>query len=557
MKRFAIVMTIGLFLLAGCGLPTFLSTTVANPTVIPALPTATADQAGAAPTAEAPAPASGSSSSSSPETLAAVQGTLENIYQQVSPSVVNISTIQVVTTSNAPDFSGIPNLPFDIPGLPTQPEQGQQTQESLGSGFVWDQEGHIITNNHVIDGADQISVEFADGFTTQATVVGADKDSDLAVLKVAELPDTLNPVKMGDSDQVRVGQLAIAIGNPFGLSGTMTTGIISAINRSLTVDSSQSLDAYYSIPDILQTDAPINPGNSGGVLVNDRGEVIGVTAAIESPVRASAGVGFAIPSNIVNRVVPVLIADGHYDHPWLGLKGTSLTPDLAQEMDLDNHQHGALVIEVTNNSPADAAGIRGGDKSVTINGTDFVIGGDVIVSFDGQTINEFNDLVAILASDTEIGKTYPMTVLRDGKEQELQITIAARPSGTNDESSSQEAAMNGQVWLGITGKSLTTDIAQAMELPEDQQGVLVEEIVKDSPADLGGVRGSYKPVEINGESILIGGDIIVRIDQDNVTDLNSLKDLLQQHQPGDQITIDVLRDGKTVSLDVTLAAPQG
>jgi 2-alkenal reductase len=213
--------------------------------------------------------------------LAALQGTLSQIYDKVNPSVVNI---QVAALAN---FQG-----DQIP-----------VQQGLGSGFVWDTAGHIVTNNHVVDGAEEIQVTFADGRSVSGEVVGRDVNSDLAVLRVDLPADQLQPVQVADSTQVRVGQLAIAIGNPFGLEGTMTLGIISALGRSLPVESGFQGGAFYRIPDVIQTDAPINPGNSGGVLVNDLGQVVGVTAAIESSTGSNAGIGFAIPSAIVQRVV--------------------------------------------------------------------------------------------------------------------------------------------------------------------------------------------------------------------------------------------------------------
>ena len=219
-------------------------------------------------------------------------------------------------------FTGFPFF-----NLPQGQQPQQQYQSALGSGFVWDQNGDIVTNNHVVSGADKIEVTFSDGTIVPATLVGADPDSDLAVIKVDVPADKLHPVQLGDSSAVKVGQLAIAIGNPFGLEGTMTTGIISAVGRSLPANDNSTQS--YTIPDVIQTDAPINPGNSGGVLVDVQGQVLGVTSAIESPVRASAGVGFAIPSAIVNNVVPALIKDGKYVHSWLGISGTTLVPDLA------------------------------------------------------------------------------------------------------------------------------------------------------------------------------------------------------------------------------------
>ncbi|UCF26846.1 MAG: trypsin-like peptidase domain-containing protein [Chloroflexota bacterium] len=353
-----------------------------------------------------------------PGLLAAYQSTLVNIYEQVNPSVVNIQ----VSKSAVPNASGSPEFPFfespdnpELPGIPNIPESPSPFGQGLGSGFVWDEQGNIITNNHVVAGADEIEVTFADGTVVPAELIGADPDSDLAVIRVDLPSQQLIPVEVADSNQLRVGQLAIAIGNPFGLEGTMTVGIISALGRSLPASDTLSAGPVYRIPDVIQTDAPINPGNSGGVLLNDRGEVIGVTAAIESPVRANAGIGFVIPTAIVSRVVPQLISEGFYAHPYLGISGVSLYPDLAEAMKLEPQQKGALVGDVVADGPADKAGISGSSQQVTIDGFDIQVGGDVITAIDDQIINNMDDLIAFLSANTEVGQSVTLTVLRNGE----------------------------------------------------------------------------------------------------------------------------------------------
>jgi serine protease Do len=281
-----------------------------------------------------------------------------------------------------------------------------------------------VTNNHVVDSADEIEVAFADGNIVPATLVGANRDSDLAVIQVDVPAGELHPVQMGDSSQVKVGEIAIAIGNLFGLENTMTVGFISGLGRSLPVESGSSLGPTYRIPDIIQTDAPINPGNSGGVLVDEQGEVMGVTAAIAAPVQASAGIGFVIPSAIVQRVVPVLIQDGHYAVPWLGISGTSLDPDLAKAMDLDAGQRGALVIDVTPDSPADEAGLRGSDRDVTVDGQQQRVGGDVIAAWDGEAVTQMEGLQALVSAGHP-GQQVTVTVLRDGAQLDLLVTLEA------------------------------------------------------------------------------------------------------------------------------------
>jgi S1-C subfamily serine protease len=492
------------------------------------------------------------------ESIAALQSALEGIYTKVNPSVVSIQVVQKAGTS-LPTLPEIPGFPFFFgpngPQLPQQQAPQEQYRHGAGSGFVWDKEGHIITNNHVADGADKIQVTFADGSSAEAKVIGADPDSDLAVLKVDVPAERLQPVELADSTQVKVGQLAVAIGNPFALENTMTVGFVSAMGRQLPVSAGDTQGLLpgptYTIPDIIQTDAPINPGNSGGVLVNDQGQVIGVTAAIESPVRANAGIGFAIPSAIVQKVVPALIKSGHYEHPWLGLSGTTLNPDLAQAMDLKADQRGALVVDVTPGSPADKAGLHGSDRQVEIDGESVRVGGDVVTAINGQPVNGFDDLVAHLVRSTEIGQTVKLTVLRGGQEETISATLVARPKAETQSGQSEGEVSNG-VWLGIQGLNLTPALAQALNLPANQQGVLIEQVEVNSPADEAGLHGSFKPMTIAGERITVGGDIITAIDHQPVSQIEDLQRFLQQAEAGQKITLTLLRDGKEMDVTVTL-----
>ena len=480
------------------------------------------------------------------EGILALEGTLEQIYEQVNPSVTNIRVVQKFSIQDMGNLQN-PNFPFF--SLPQGQDQSpEQYQSGLGSGFVWDQQGHIVTNNHVIDGADKIEVTLTDGTILPAELVGTDPDSDLAVLKV-DLPKGVPAIQMADSNNLKVGQLAIAIGNPFGLEGTMTVGIVSALGRSLPT--SEELGPSYTIPDIIQTDAPINPGNSGGVLVNDQGLVIGVTSAIESPVRANAGIGFAIPSAIVQKIVPGLISDGHYDHAWLGISGTSLIPDLATAMHLDSNQHGVLVIDVMPNSPAEKAGLKGNDREIEIEGSQTRVGGDVIIAIDGQSLPEMDDLIAYLAGKTEVGQEVSLTILRDGKEETFSVTLAARPSTGESTLSQSNNAQGGH--LGINGLDLNQEIAKAMGLPNETKGVLVEQVEVGGPAEKADIHGSYKPLTINGQEILIGGDVIAAVDGHGVTDIQDLSALLSQMEPGQEVKLSILRDGKAIEVPVTLA----
>jgi S1-C subfamily serine protease len=360
--------------------------------------------------------------------------------------------------------------------------------------------------------------------------------------------DKLHPVQLADSKSIQVGQLAIAIGNPFGLEGSMTTGIISAIGRSLPAD--QTSTQSYTIPDIIQTDAPINPGNSGGILVDAQGQVLGVTSAIESPVRASAGVGFAIPSAIVKNVVPALIDNGKYVHSWLGISGTSLTPDLAKAMNLDLGQRGALVEEVLPNSPAEKAGLHASNNQVTIDGQLANVGGDVITAIDNQPVLSMDDLIAYLAGNTKVDQKVTLSILRDGKQQNVDVTLAARPSADQQQANANSQAPVQGIHLGIQGLTVDSSIAQAMNLPDGTQGVLVEQVEPNSLAANAGLKSGNKTVTINGQGVNVGGDIITAINGQSVASIDDLRASLQQLPSDHPLTLTVLRDGKETQVQV-------
>lgn len=317
------------------------------------------------------------------------------IYENVNPSVVNIQT----------------------------------SEDVGGSGFVWDTEGHIVTNFHVVHSAGEIQVTFWNDVQVSAEIIGEDPDSDLAVIKVNPKGLDLRPVALGDSLNLKVGERAIAIGNPFGLAGTMTTGIISALGRSIDAPSN------YLIPEAVQTDAAVNPGNSGGPLLNERGEVIGIVSQIRSPVRASSGVGFAVPVHIAKRVVPVLIEKGAYQHPFIGISGRTLSPELNEVLGLPLDLRGAYVVAVLEGHPAAAAGIRGGTKSTDVilgldeNGRPIRLkkGGDVIIAINEQPVQRFDDLLVYLFRYASPGDTVVLTVLRDDKELQIPVTLGVRP----------------------------------------------------------------------------------------------------------------------------------
>ena len=346
--------------------------------------------------------------------VASLQSAYEAIYQSVNPSVVTILiSSQVSGQGNA------------------QSGQGQVVPTAQGSGFIWDTAGHIVTNNHVIDGAAKISVTFSNGSSYDARLVGADPNSDLAVVQVTGAPASLlKPIRVGDSTQVKVGQLVVAIGNPYGLANTMTTGIVSGIGRSIQAGANNSQSSptaapSFSIPDVIQTDAAINPGNSGGVLVDVNGTLIGVPSQIESASGSNSGVGFAIPSAIVSRVVPQLISTGTAAHSYLGFSGGSITADIVSALNLKAGQQGILVATVVAGGPAEKAGLKGAPVDANGNPT---AAGDIITGINGKPVTTFEDLVSYLSSSTQPGQTVTLTILRNGKDVQVKVILGTQPT---------------------------------------------------------------------------------------------------------------------------------
>ena len=339
-----------------------------------------------------------------PEAGISEEELLIGIYERVNPAVVNIRVIKRVEQPTA----------FLTPD--------ELYQEGQGSGFVWDQEGHIVTNNHVVEGADEVEVVFWDDTVVEGQVIGTDPDSDLAVVEVDLPVEELHPVELGDSDELKVGQLAIAIGNPFGQAGTMTRGIISALGRTFTPESSP-----FAIPEMIQTDAAVNPGNSGGPLLDSQGRVIGINSLILSRSGSSSGVGFAVPINMAKRVVPTLMEEGEYKYAWLGITGTDLTPTIVESMGLPAGTQGALVVEVGEDGPADKAGLRGSIETVEIKGRPLEIGGDIILTIDGTPVQDMDDVIFYLVENTRPGQEVELSILRDGQEQELAVELGERP----------------------------------------------------------------------------------------------------------------------------------
>jgi len=305
------------------------------------------------------------------------------------------------------------------------------TESGQGSGFVFDSQGHIITNYHVIEGAESVEVRFTSGYRVYGTVIGTDLDSDLAVIKVDAAAGELVPLPLGDSSTLQVGQTVIAIGNPFGLESTMTLGIISALGRTLDSERTSPDGQFFTAGDIIQTDAAINPGNSGGPLFNINGEVIGINRAIrttnftETGEPVNSGIGFAISVNIIKRVVPVLIETGEYNYPYLGVSSIStLTLDALNALGLKQYT-GAYVTNVVPGGPADKAGLKAGDIPTSY--ADLFAGGDLIIAIDGRDVRTFDEMLAYLITNKSPGDTVVLTVLRGEEKVDLTITLGARP----------------------------------------------------------------------------------------------------------------------------------
>jgi S1-C subfamily serine protease len=306
-------------------------------------------------------------------------------------------------------------------------ERGTLLPLGTGAGFVIDTEGHIVTNAHVVEQADVVQVTFSyEGIVVDAQILGQDPYSDLAVLKVDVPSEQLMPLQLGDSSALQVGQRVAAIGNPFGLEGTMTVGVISALGRTLPVQILQA-SGRFSNPEIIQTDAAINPGNSGGPLLDTSGRVIGVNTAIRSETGVNSGIGFSVPVNTLKRILPHLIEEGTYHYPYLGITSNTnvSVAQLADPLGL-SVSHGVLVAEVVPGTAAAQAGLRGGDHEFEMMGIPVLVGGDIIVAIDGYEVDDYADFIAYLVRETEVNQTIVLTIVRDGEELELPVTLGER-----------------------------------------------------------------------------------------------------------------------------------
>jgi len=371
----------------GCGFSSQMLVPTATPTAPPPTPTSATPQVPSLP--EQPANA--------------LEAQVEAVYTQAGSAVVNVTSV-----TYAYDFFFNP-----VP------------QEGTGSGFVYDEEGHIVTNYHVIENAEELSVTLADGETYSAQIVGEDPTNDLAVIGI-DAEDLPQPIPLADSDALNVGQFVVAIGNPFGLERTLTAGVISSLGRVI-----RGPEQNF-IGEVIQTDAAINPGNSGGPLLDLKGRLIGVNSQIVSPSQANAGVGFAVPANTVRRVVPELIARGRYPHPWLGIEPISLTAERARafqeagmEVPVDR---GVLVLRVARGGPAEQAGIRGGDRVAQLGRYRVPVGGDIIIAINQEPVDDYQDLTVYLETETRVGDTIDVTFIRDGDAQTVQVTLEERSS---------------------------------------------------------------------------------------------------------------------------------
>ena len=487
--------------------------------------------------------------------------------------IFSLITVNSYAQTTAVDDTLLPKLFDRVKNSVVQiTVSGEDPRSSaLGSGFIFDTSGHIITNDHVVrnrsfndtntnnTNTNNVTVTFLDERSFKAKIIGSDPFSDLAVLQIENPQNqSMVPLVLSNSSEVKIGEHVIAIGNPFGLSGSMTEGIVSGLGRvipsqnpegppgpELMPDEENRLvpPTSFSIPEIIQTDAAINPGNSGGPLLNLRGQVIGINSAIFSLTGAYTGVGFAIPASTLQRVVPVLISEHSYKHPWIGISGVDLNEEIASAMKL-NTTKGFLVIDTSPGGPAAKAGIQGGDKMVEINGRETNLFGDVIVKIDNQNVSKIDDILIYLEQQKKVGQSVNLTVIRDGKLETINVVLAERPFRLDVE----------PLWLGIDGIDMDEQIASEL-MVNQSTGILVVGIISDGPADKAGLEGGYRITDINGTQIELGGDIIITADNQTIENLRDMSTYISNNKvEGDTISLGILRDGKPQEIEVTLEA---
>jgi serine protease Do len=433
-----------------------------------------------------------------------------DLAERLLPSVVNIQTTQTVQARG--DRQGPEGMPQFPPGSPFEEffreffdrqqrgGQGQQPQrprraQSLGSGFIIEYtngEGYVVTNNHVIDGADEVSVVLTDNSSHRAEVVGRDQRTDLALLRV-KTDKRLQPVRFGNSESLRIGDWVVAIGNPFGLGGTVTAGIVSARGRDIRIG---------PYDDFIQTDAAINRGNSGGPLFNMAGEVVGINTAIFSPTGGSIGIGFAIPANIATNVVAQLREFGRTRRGWLGVRIQQVTDEIAESVGLQGGPRGALVAGVNEGGPADRARLQNGD---------------IVLRFDGTEIREMRTLPRVVA-ETPIGKQVPVIVWRSGREQTLTATVGELPEETQQAAATPGPQDRGGrpvevPGIGIRVASITPELRERFNLSAEARGVVIVEVTPNSPAAERGIRAGDVVVEVQQEAVATPAELQERIDR--------------------------------------------
>ncbi|HEU5120817.1 MAG TPA: trypsin-like peptidase domain-containing protein, partial [Candidatus Nitrosocosmicus sp.] len=475
-----------------------------------------------------------------------------NITQETSPNY----------SDSLPDlFAKVEKSVVQItePGSLQSPEANPSR---LGSGFVYDNLGHIVTNFHVVDGSmnDKAYITFLDGVSYEGEIIGTDPYSDLAVVKLINVDRNVSsklvPLALGNSSTVKIGEKVVAVGNPFGLSGSLSEGIISGLGRLMPVGEqnelppgdpreqlAQNASPSFSIPDIIQTDAAINPGNSGGPLIDMNGRVIGINTAIFSNTGVYSGIGFAIPSNFLSKIIPELIQKGTYQHPYIGINGFDITPEIANLVNLPEAV-GFLVVNVTDGSPASRSGIVGGNQTVQVNGIPLKIGGDIITHIDDKSVRKVDDILSYLENHKEIGDNVNLTVLRGPNltEKIISMNLTARPSHESD--------LNNPA-LGILGLDLSPQIANLLNLTQSD-GFLITSIIENSSASKANLKGGYIVNDVNGTLVELGGDIITKIDNHVIKSQDDLREYLKTKKIGDTLIITVLRNGEYKTIPLTL-----